>query len=201
MSHSLVTKNDFLRYFQSLEKKYLSLGGKEKIELVVVGGGSIVFNYSFRKSTTDIDALYKTNNFLEKAIKEVAEKENLPLDWLNDEFTITDSFTEKLIAISTNTITTKNDVFKISFVKDEYLIAMKIKSRRATHGDIRDARSLIAEIRYFGREITFEEIEVAYEYLYNEKIEDGYYLKGIKEYLEMPIDDLKELVWFLYEIR
>lgn len=56
-------RDDILNYLKDLAKEIKKEFGKnEKFELIVVGGASILLNYSFRDGTYDIDALKSGGN-------------------------------------------------------------------------------------------------------------------------------------------
>ena len=59
------TKENVGEYFKELSKEIKKqLGRQANVELIVVGGASILMNYGFRESTQDIDALAMKNMYL-----------------------------------------------------------------------------------------------------------------------------------------
>lgn len=69
-------------YLNELAKDYLKLTKKNKvpIEVVIVGGASILINYGFRNSTNDVDAILSWG-FLEQSIKNISQKFELDKNW------------------------------------------------------------------------------------------------------------------------
>ena len=69
-------------------------------ELIIVGGASILLNYSFRISTIDIDCLDVNDALMNEIINEITNKYQLPNGWINTDFTKTNSYTPKIIQYS-----------------------------------------------------------------------------------------------------
>ena len=117
-------------YLNELAKDYLKLTKKNKvpIEVVIVGGASILINYGFRNSTNDVDAILSWG-FLEQSIKNISQKFELDKNWLNSDFKQTKSFIPKLIEFSTF-YKCFHKIPNVRTVKSEYLIAMKMVSGR-----------------------------------------------------------------------
>ena len=61
------------------------------VEIIVVGGASILLNYNFRNTTVDIDCIDVHNALMNEVVSEVAIKHNLPVDWINTDFKNTNS--------------------------------------------------------------------------------------------------------------
>lgn len=81
------TRSDIDHYLYLLAKEYKRRNRKNKhVELVLVGGASIIINYGFRDMTTDIDAMILADSVMQEAIYAVAEKEGIPDGWLNADF-------------------------------------------------------------------------------------------------------------------
>ena len=82
-----MTKGDMDFYLNELAKILKKTYGKKfEAEIIVVGGGAIMAGYSFRQMTADIDAVIKANAQIKDEIYKVADKFNLPSDWLNSDF-------------------------------------------------------------------------------------------------------------------
>ena len=136
-------------------------------ELILIGGVSIVVNYEFRNSTSDVDCIDVNNILMNDAIIKVAEKYDLPTDWINTDFKITKSYSDKLINYSTYYKTFGNGTLEIRTIKDEYLIAMKLVSGRKYKNNISDIVGIISEIKK-ERDISLSEIEKAVIDLYGD---------------------------------
>ena len=122
-----------------LAQNYKKLNKKTAIpfEIIVVGGASILLNYGFRQSTQDIDAYIEIRNQLKDAIRLTEEELSLSVDWLNQDFLRTASFSER-IALYSKFYKTYAGIMTVRTVTSEYLIAMKIMSGRAYKRDRSD---------------------------------------------------------------
>ena len=154
-------------YFKELSKEIKKEFGRQaNIELIVVGGASILLNYGFRESTQDIDAFVATHSSIKEAINRVGDKFNLPNGWINSDFKQTLSFSPKLIQVS-KPYRTYNQVLSVRTVSEEYLVAMKLASFRQYKTDSSDIIGIIQEQRIKGEPITFEAVDNAVRLLYN----------------------------------
>jgi hypothetical protein len=148
-------------YFRELAREYRRrMGRSVKAELVLVGGASILINYGFRDTTTDIDAIISAPSVMKEAIRAVGDRFDLPEGWLNSDFRKTDSFTAKLIQFS-SFYKTFMHVLDVRTVKDEHLIAMKLVAGRQYKRDLSDIVGVITECRRAGRPLSYEDIDKA----------------------------------------
>ena len=194
MLHSkLIQKNDIDTIFNALAKEYELLGGNKSIDIYLVGGASIILNFSYRMSTLDIDAYFKEDLILNAAIKKVSEKLSLPDDWINQDFINTPSFSPRIIE-KEKFFSKYGNYISVFFLEAKYLIAMKLKSSRPTGGDLDDIIMMIYELRYKGATITFNEIIDAYKDLYPDFSNTyHYFLEKAKNALEVPVEDFDYL--------
>jgi len=96
-----ITKDNVDFYLKEFSKIFKKLNGsKMPAEIILIGGASVLVNYSFRKSTGDIDAIIKSSSVIKEAIQIVKDKYNLPNDWLNTDFEKSSSYSPKLREIS-----------------------------------------------------------------------------------------------------
>jgi predicted nucleotidyltransferase len=168
------TKSDIEHYLYLLAKEYRKRNRKAKhVELILVGGASVIVNYGFRDITTDIDAMILADSVMKEAIMAVAEKENIPDGWLNADFQKSGSFSDSLIRYSSYYKTYAN-IMEVRTVKDEYLIAMKLVAGRNYKRDLSDIIGIVKYTREAGGEISFESIDKAMTDLYGgwENVED-----------------------------
>ena len=128
--------NIFLDIAKELKKKLR--GRKFSYELIVVGGASILLNYSFRASTVDIDCVDVNDALMNEIINEVGDKYNLPIGWINTDFLKTNSYSSKLMQYSSFYKSYLGDTLIVRTIKDEYLIAMKVISARKYKNDYSD---------------------------------------------------------------
>ena len=146
MSHKL-SKEQLDSIFKDIAKEL-----KKKIknkalsyELIIVGGASILLNYSFRETTVDIDCLDIQDALMNEIINNVGEKYQLPNDWINTDFIKTNSYTPKLIQYSSYYKSYANGSLVIRTIKDEYLIAMKMMAARKYKHDYSDIFGIVKE--------------------------------------------------------
>lgn len=146
-------------YLNELAKDYVKLTKRNKvpIEIIVVGGASVLINYGFRDSTNDVDAIL-TWGFLEQSIKNIGLKFNLEKNWLNSDFIQTKSYTPKLIEFSTF-YKCFQKILNVRTVKSEYLIAMKMVSGRVYKNDLSDIVGILLAEHQMGNYINREKIE------------------------------------------
>lgn len=154
------------KYLKELAKAYRKKAGKGyPAELILIGGASIIVNYGFRQMTQDIDAVYYASAAMKDAIREVGDRNGLPEDWLNSDFTNTSSYSDKLRQFSTYYRTYSN-VVQIRTISEEYLIAMKLKSARSYKNDFSDIIGILMNDRKNQNQITLNNIMLAAEDLY-----------------------------------
>ena len=68
------SKESMDTYLKELAKEYRRLVGKNMpAEIVLIGGASIIANYGFRESTTDIDAIIHAASAMKDAIVTVGD--------------------------------------------------------------------------------------------------------------------------------
>lgn len=153
-------------YFRELGKELRKqLGKNANIELVIVGGASIVLNYDFRDSTLDIDAFISTHNSIKEVINKVGDNHNLPANWLNQDFVKTNSFSPKIVEASQYYRTFSN-VLTVRTVAAEYLIAMKLASFRPYKYDNSDIIGIISEHQNAKNPLTLSSVTKAVIKLY-----------------------------------
>lgn len=167
MSYKELRKEDLETYFIALAN---SLKKKTKVknfsyELIIVGGASIILNYSFRDSTIDIDCLDMQEALMNETVNEVGDKFNLPNGWINTDFIETDSYSPALIQYSTFYKTYGNGILTVRTIKDEYLVAMKLKSARKYKHDYSDIVGIVLA-NSDNKQFTFESVISAIKNLY-----------------------------------
>ncbi len=167
LTNFFITKEATDKFFYELAKEY-----KKKtrfpLEIIIVGGGVIIINYSFRLMSQDIDALFNyKDDYVKQCIYKVAEKMHIPSDWLNDDFIKSDSYTPKIRQYSMF-YKTYSQVLTVRLVEREYLIAMKLvaASTREYKYDHSDIVGVLKEEKNKGNPVTREEINSALMNLY-----------------------------------
>ena len=160
------TKEVIDRYLNILAKEYRKRNRKSnRVELILVGGASVLVNYGFRDMTTDIDAIILADSVMKESIYAVAEKEGLPDGWLNADFKRSDSFSQKLI-LHSDYYRTFSNIMEVRTVRDEYLIAMKLVAGRNYKRDLSDIAGILISCKKEDKNISFEDIDRAMNDLY-----------------------------------
>ena len=106
-------------------------------EIVLVGGAAILANYGFREMTYDINADFKN----------------------------TSSYSPKLSQYSKYYCTCSN-VLNIRTISAEYLVAMKLMSRRRYKKDLSDIIGILSEQERMGESLSYQQIDCAVRNLY-----------------------------------
>ena len=152
------TKVDIENYLKELGKELKKRGHGTPMEIILVGGASILVNYDFRLSSYDIDAYYAKASIMKECINAVGDKFGLPNGWVNDDFMKTSSFTPKIIEYS-KYYKKYSGVLTVRTIKAEYLVAMKLVSGRKYKKDLSDVAGIIYEQQLAGAPITYEMID------------------------------------------
>ena len=162
------TKDNLEFYLKEVAKEYRKeVGKKMPVELILVGGASVLINYGFRNMTTDIDAYIYASSSMKDVINRVGDRYQLPNGWLNTDFSKTKSFSSKIVQFSKFYKTYAN-VLTIRTIESEYLIAMKLKSFRQYKNDISDIAGILKEHEENGTPITLQQVQKAVIDLYGE---------------------------------
>ena len=160
-SEKKINKENIDKLLAELSKEYKKKGGKRApVEMVLIGGAAILVNYGFRDSTEDVDAIMSSHTIMKEAIQSIAERNNLPSDWVNSDFKRTASFSNKLI-LRSRMYKTFNQVLNVRVVEGAYLIAMKLISNRDYKNDLSDIVGVLREHKDRGMPITFNMIDDA----------------------------------------
>ena len=161
------TKDNIDLYLKELSKEYRKQVGKAMpAELILIGGAAVLINYGFRDMTTDIDAMILAASSMKDAISRVGDRFDLPTDWLNADFTNTDSYSPKLVEFSVYYKTWSN-VLTVRTVAAEYLVAMKLRSGRQYKSDLSDVIGILYEHEKRCTPISMEQIRRAVSDLYS----------------------------------
>jgi hypothetical protein len=140
-------------------------------EIIIVDGASMIMNYSFRDTTTDIDSIIRASSSMKDVINKIGDENGLGTGWLNEDFKNTVSYSYKLIENSRFYKKFCN-CLSVRTVSNEYLLAMKVRSARIYKHDLSDIIGIIKEHQEMGKEITFELLNEAYRKLYDEDISE-----------------------------
>ena len=168
MSDFRFTKENIDACLNEVAKEYKRLNGrKTSAEIILIGGSSILVNYQFRASTTDVDALIEASSSIKEAINHVGDKLGLPTNWLNADFVRTNSYSQKIYQFSKYYKTFSN-VLSVRTISAEYLIAMKLMAGRVYKNDMSDVVGIIAEHKSFDKNISLDDVKRATAELYGD---------------------------------
>jgi predicted nucleotidyltransferase len=138
---ALLTQPEIEAAFRRLGELAIQHG--EQIHLVIVGGAVMLLVYQARNSTRDVDAVILTprvTSELRKWIKQVANEQDLPENWLND------GAKGYLVGISEGPIIFSVPGIQVRMPSVAQLLAMKLSAWR-DETDIDDARHFYVNSR------------------------------------------------------
>lgn len=192
---TLITKENAYMILKAFAKEYKKQNGNRvPIEIVIVGGGSILLNYDFREHTQDIDILVQSMGTIKDVSCRIADQYNLSDDWLNTDFMHTASYSEKLRRVSKHYCSFNNGNVEFRTVTDEYLIAMKMMAAREYRNDVSDIVGILLSMKSEMKDVDQKLIEDAVTYLYGEN--ECRIKKTIREkvfqYVNMSIEELQK---------
>ena len=163
-------------------------------EIIIVGGASVLLNYNFREETTDIDSLIKASSNIKDIINKVGDENGLPVNWLNDDFKQTDSFSNNLV-LHSKFYKTFCGCLNVRTITAEYLLAMKLRSLRDYKYDKSDIIGIMKEEKEKGTPSLFDKVARAYIELY------GRELSADAKDLLLSMDKADDLEELFYETR
>jgi hypothetical protein len=182
-----INRNNLDEYLKDLAKEFRQLSGtKTDEEIILIGGAAVLAKYRFRELTYDVDAIIVAPSAMKDAINRVGDKHCLPHGWLNADFKLTDSYSDKLSEVSVYYKTFSN-ILTIRIITGEYLLAMKLKSGRQYKNDLSDIVGILWDHQKNGEPMPREAVERAFSKLYgadavmpeaSQKLLDAIYASG-----------------------
>lgn len=161
-------------FISEVTNKY---GSTLELKMLIVGGSAIAIKHGFR-STVDIDTDIKCNHSVKGSIKRTAERLGIPSDFINEDFTASDSYSRKLWD---NAILLRryNANISIYVVNDIDQLCTKIVSARVKDNvDIRKLSEIVCRQGY-----TFSDIENRLSELYGGNVEiKKVYINAVRRY-------------------
>ena len=192
---TLITKENAYPILKAFAKEYKKQNGTSvPVELVIVGGGSILLNYGFREATQDFDIMVQSLGMIKNVSYRIADLYNLPDNWLNTDFMRTASYSDKLREVSKHLCSFNNGSLEFRTVNGEYLIAMKMVSAREYRNDILDVVGILIYMKNESEEFSMDRINNAINFLYGKwenVIKEEVYDK-VKEYAKWSVVELKK---------
>ena len=192
---TLITKENAYPILKAFAKEYKKQNGTNvPVELVIVGGGSILLNYGFREATQDFDIMVQSLGLIKNVSYRIADLYNLPDNWLNTDFMRTASYSDKLREVSKHFCSFNNGSLEFRTVNGEYLIAMKMVSAREYRNDISDVVGILICMKNESEDFSMDRIDHAIDFLYGKRediIKEEVYDK-VKEYAKRSVAELEK---------
>ena len=192
---TLITKENACPILKAFAKEYKKQNGTSvPVELVIVGGGSILLNYGFRKATQNFDIMVQSLGMIKNVSYRIADLYNLPDNWLNTDFMRTASYSDKLREVSKHFCSFNNGSLEFRTVNGEYLIAMKMVSAREYRNDISDVVGILIYMKNESEDFSMDRIDHAIDFLYGKRediIKEEVYDK-VKEYTKRSVAELEK---------
>ena len=189
-SEEKITRANAMDIIRRFAREYRKTLGKTPAEIIIVGGGSIMLNYTFRDATQDFDVILRAASGIKDVIARFADENHLPNDWMNTDFIKTSSYSDVLMEVSRHYCWLNNQTLEIRTVSGIYLIAMKMRAHREYRNDISDAIGILIEETKAGNSFSYADIEAAYHKLYHEAPDPGTE-ERLRVIFDMSIEELK----------
>lgn len=134
-----LSADDIRRAFVALSEELER--AQRHAEMIVFGGAALVLLFRARESTKDVDAYFVTPeaSTIRSAAEAVAERLELPVDWLND------AAKGYVVELTTGAILYESGALTIRAASTPQLLAMKLAAWRDAV-DRGDARLLLSQI-------------------------------------------------------
>jgi Nucleotidyltransferase of unknown function (DUF6036) len=141
-----LSADDIQRAFTALSDELADRN--ERAELIVVGGAALVLLFRARESTKDVDAYFvkPTAAVVRAAAEAVANRLDLPADWLND------GAKGYLVTVSAGQVLYESRSLTVRAASTAQLLAMKLAAWRDTI-DRADAKLLLDQMSGSSAEI------------------------------------------------
>lgn len=141
-----LSADDIRQAFAELSAELAHHGGHA--QMAIAGGAALVLLFNARESTKDVDAFFiqPESTRIRGAIVRVAQKLELPDDWLND------AAKGYFVAISEGEVVYESSSLTVRAVANEQLLAMKLAAWRDAI-DRNDARLLLLQMAGSAEEI------------------------------------------------
>ncbi|HBF5809626.1 TPA: hypothetical protein KOR75_001207 [Clostridioides difficile] len=160
-----LNKDNLDEYLEKLYNEVVALNRNTSlcVDIYIMGGSAIMLNNRFRESTMDIDAYIRSTLDLSKPIVKVAEKNDLPKDWLNTNVTVTQSFTKRLLPYF-KVYKRVSDKFTVYVINNLAQVCMKLVSFRIDSSDVTDIKGIVEE----GFDYSYDDVIKAIEKIYGD---------------------------------
>lgn len=167
-SEEYLNEENIDKYCEALSEELLKADlGEHKV--LIVGGAAMALKFRDGRSTIDIDICIKEQNHLYDCCLKVADRFDLPEDWINADVMHSDSFS---YALFDNAVLYKkyNDLLEVYVANDIDLYCMKLVSFRPK--DVQDMQVLSEKLNADG--VSKKDVEENFIRLYG----DAYLMKN-----------------------
>ncbi len=150
----MLTKDEIILLFGKLNDELAKRG--ERGEIGIVGGAVMCLVYNTRAATKDVNAIFEPASLIRKLASEIADREKLTPDWLNDAvkgYLVPGFQREGVLALSH---------LQVWAPEPRYMLAMKCISARWDTNDRDDVIFLIKLLKLKKPREVFEIIEKYY---------------------------------------
>lgn len=165
LRRTLINKDNFDSLITEFSQMLKNRFPNSLFQMTIVGSCAIMLNYDFKTSVADIDVIMESFSLYQDELLKISEKYEFPEYWINNHFMESPGFTEKIYNI-TALYKVYLDVLQVYYIPQEYLFATKFKAGRTNRNDICDILDMLIECKNKGIDITVQNIQAAYEYLY-----------------------------------
>ncbi len=132
-----MTSDEITKYLNELNDELASANING--EVTIYGGAVMCLVYDARPATKDVDAIFRPTSEIRTFISRIAERNDLPPDWLND------GVKGYLVAHPQRIFFDLSNL-KVYVPEPDYMLAMKALSARADTYDQTDMRILITKL-------------------------------------------------------
>lgn len=155
MEQYSLSKSKIMKYLKEISKRL----GKKGLngEIVLFGGAVMTVVLDARKSTQDVDAIFRPSSVIREIAHQIGKENSLPDTWLNDG--VKGFISEK----GEYSLFYEDNNLKIFAAEPEYILAMKCFSMRLGESkDEEDIIFLIKKLKISKKEQVFKIIEKYY---------------------------------------
>ncbi len=155
----MLSKEDILRLFESLNEKLRDKGVVGEIGLC--GGAVMCVVFNARESTRDVDAVFAPTEAMRTAARTIAVEQGVPLDWLNDA-------AKGFFVVAPPQMPFREwSNLRVWAPSPEFMLAMKCVAARYDTSDADDVRFLL---RHLGLKTPTDVFEIISTYYPDERI-------------------------------
>ena len=149
----MVDRSEIKKYLKELNDELTAQNIKG--ELCLYGGAVMSLAYNARPSTKDVDAVFEPSRIIRESSKKIAQKYDLPEDWINDAV-------KGFVVPHNQRILFDLSHLKVFVPEADYLLAMKALAARVDGADKRDVIFLVKKLKLRSARDVFAILEKYY---------------------------------------